>query len=150
MPVKSTVSVQGLSELGERLKRLGSDVALKHCRAATSAGATVVKKQAIINAPESDEEHMLEGVKVQPGNLKKNIVVKRVTKSEHTSEHIVTVRGKKKDGYAARYGRLDEFGTVKMAAKPYLRPAFDTKKGEALEKIRQTLEKRIIKSEVGK
>jgi HK97 gp10 family phage protein len=32
------------------------------------------------------------------------------------------------------YGAFVEYGTSKMAAKPYMRPAFDTKKGEA-EKI---------------
>ena len=39
--------------------------------------------------------------------------------------HLVTVRGKRKDGYAARYGRLQEFGTVHHAPQPFLRPAFD-------------------------
>lgn len=29
------------------------------------------------------------------------------------------------------YGAFVEYGTKKMAAKPYMRPAFDTKKGEA-------------------
>jgi HK97 gp10 family phage protein len=38
--------------------------------------------------------------------------------------------GKSKDGY---YWRFVEFGTVKMAARPFLRPALEAKKMDAVE-----------------
>lgn len=130
------------------MRLLSKDVALKVSRAATNAGAQLVKKQAILRAPESEEEHMLEGVLVKPGNLKKNIVVKRINprKTQLTSEHVVTVRGKRKDGYAARYGRLQEFGTVHHAASPFLRPAFEMEKGKAIEAMKKKLADRITKA----
>lgn len=45
---------------------------------------------------------------------------------------------------ALRYAHLVEFGTVKMAPQPYMRPAWDAKKREALDIIRQELGNEII------
>jgi HK97 gp10 family phage protein len=146
MPASVFVEVKGLQELGERLRLMKSEVSLKIGRQAVNAGAQVIKKQAIANAPIWPKPHKLEGVMVPSGNLKKNIVVKKI-KSPLVAEYIVTVRGKKKDAYAARYGRLVEFGTVKMAAEPYLRPAFDSKKSEAVEAIKAKLIAGIEKAE---
>lgn len=141
-----TVEVKGLRELGERMRSLAQEVNLKIARSATNAGAQLVKKQAIANAPAWPVAHMLEGVLVPPGNLKKNIIVKRIAKSALTSEHIVTVRGKRKDAFAARYGRLVEFGTVKMAPESFLRAAFEQEKGFAVGAIKDKLSDGIDKA----
>lgn len=141
-----TVKVDGLRQLGEAMRALGAETAKRIASGMTSAAAGVIRKDAIMRAPEHHEPHEVDGVLVQPGNLKRNIVRKKVPKSrtDLTSEHIVTVRGKKKDGYAARYGRLQEFGTVHHAPQPFLRPAFDSKKGAAVEAMKKTGERRII------
>jgi HK97 gp10 family phage protein len=144
----SAIRLTGLRELGEKLKDLSSAVQLRISRAAVNAGAQVIKAQAIANAPESEKAHMLDGVLVEPGNLKANIVVKKI-QSPLTAEYIVTVRGKRKDGYAARYGRLVEFGTINFLPKPFLRTAYDSKKQQAAVTIKVELENRIIKN-VGK
>lgn len=140
-----TMKVDGLRALGERMQKLSRETSLKIARSATNAAAQVVKKSAIRKAPESTEAHMLEGVLVQPGNLKKNIVVKRVnpSKTALTSEHLVTVRGKKKDGYAARYGRLQEFGTVKQSPHPFLQPALAENIPTAIEAMKKIMGRRI-------
>lgn len=124
---------------------MSSDISLKISRQAVNAGAQIIKKQAISNAPAWPLPHKLEGVIVPPGNLKKNIVVKKI-KSPLTAEYIVTVRGKRKDAYAARYGRLVEFGTVKMGPQPYLRNAFESGKGAAVEAIKTKLKAGIDKA----
>lgn len=141
----STVKVKGLRELGAAMQALGNEVAKRIASGMTSAAAGVVRKDALARAPEHDKVHVVDGVEVQPGNLKKNIVRKKVSKSKTrlTSEHLVTVRGKRKDGYAARYGRLQEFGTVHHAPQPFLRPAFDAKKMEAIEAMKKTAGRRI-------
>jgi HK97 gp10 family phage protein len=139
-----TVSVAGLSELGRNLSELKTAVAQRICRTATNKGAQVVKAQAITNAPAWPVPHKLQGVIVPPGNLKANIVVKKI-KSPLTAEYIVTVRGKKKDFFAARYGRLVEFGTVKMAPESYLRKAFDSEKEKAAQTIIAELEAGIMR-----
>lgn len=137
------VEVKGLRDLGVRLSRLSSDVANKACRSATNAAAQVVKKPAISKAP-SDT-----------GNLKKNIIVRRIPKGETnlTSEHIVTVRqGKLTDKQKQRgikdafYARFVEFGTVKASPKPFLRPAFDENKSKAVTAMADKLKQRIDKA----
>lgn len=130
----SFVQIDGLRELGEAMRGLTEEVNLRLSRSATNKGAQFIKELAIAKAPAWPEPHILEGVVVPPGNLKKNIVVKKI-KSPLTVEYIVTVRGKRKDAYAARYGRLVEFGTVKMAPNSFLRSSFDKGKAEAAQII---------------
>jgi len=132
--VANIVEIKGLRELGESMKALSAEVNTRLCATATNKGAQLIKEMAIAKAPEWPLPHMLDGVLVPPGNLKKNIVVKKI-KSPLTAEYIVTVRGKRKDAYAARYGRLVEFGTVKMGANSFLRSSFDTGKEEAAQII---------------
>jgi HK97 gp10 family phage protein len=148
------VKVEGLRELGERMQALANAVNKRIAQKAVNAGATIIKKQAIANAPKYPRAHTLQigkgkhtaTVVVPPGTLKKNIVVKKVTKTRYTAEAIVTVRGKRKDFFAARYGRLVEYGTVKMAAEPFLRPAFEEEKGFAVGRIKQVLTLEINKA----
>lgn len=61
-----TVKVEGLRELGERMRSLSEAVNKKISRAATAAAAGVIKKAAQQKVP------------VETGTLKKGIVVKRI------------------------------------------------------------------------
>lgn len=140
----TSVSVAGLADLQRRMHSLRVDVAGKVARAATNAGAQEIKKRATANASRSEDT----------GNLKRNIIVKRLRPSEHTiSEmHIVTVRKgkptakqKAKGLTDAFYARFVEFGTVKMNARPFLRPAFDNGKSDAVKAIADRLAKRLLK-----
>lgn len=128
-----TVKVSGLRELGEAMRLLSTATSTKIARSMTNAAAQLVRKAAVAKAPESEQAHKVNPggnqhryVEVQPGNLKRNVIVRRIANTPLTSEHIVTVRGKKKDGYAARYARLVEHGTVNMSADPFMRPALDS------------------------
>jgi len=143
-----TIKLKGFRELGERMKSLSQDMNLKIARAATGAAANVIKKRAVRKAPVAAEDYVVEGLKVQRGNLPKNIIAKRVKPSETelTSEHIVTVRGKRKNGYASRIGALQEYGTVKMQAQPFMRPALDEGGPEAIEAMRKRIEARLKKA----
>lgn len=140
-----TVKVEGLRELGERMKGLTEDMNNRIARSATAAGAVVIRKAAQQKVP------------VDTGNLRKNVIVKRIPRGEAqlTSEHIVTVRRgkltKKQKGSGlqdAYYGTFVEYGTAKMPAQPFLRPAFDQQKGAATESIKDRIEKRLTKAGV--
>lgn len=137
-----SVKVDGLRDLGERMKGLSEDMNNRIARAATAAGAVVIRDAAKQKAP------------VRTGNLRKNIIVKRLPKGESplTSEHIVTVRqGKltKKQRDAglvdAFYGRFVEYGTAKSPAQPFLRPAYDQNKEKATQAIKDRISKRLTK-----
>lgn len=150
MMVTSTrVRVSGLRELGAAMKALGNDMGLKVARAATGAAAQPVKRRAIANIMASPS--------VDTGSLKSAVIVKRLGKrdSNLTSEHIVTVRGRGKTriskrgkllGQFAPHASKVEFGTVHMPAEPFLRPAFESEKDTALQKMQDTLKRRIDKA----
>lgn len=149
---KTYVKVAGLRQLGEAMKSMSADMRGKVGRAAANAGAQVIKKKAIALAPISDKPHQLgvrKGEIVQPGNLRKNIIVKRLPDTEKSLSHqyIIGVRhGSGKAGKDAFYWKFLEFGTAKMAARPFMRPAFESSKTEAVDKIKSTLKQRIDKA----
>lgn len=137
--------IQGLRELGESLKALGDEVGSKLARSATGRAARIVRDEEVRNAPEAPEDYVVDGLKVQKGNIKKQIVVKRVKASDTklTSEHIVAIRGKRKHGYASRIASLQEFGTVKQPARPFVRKSWDIKKTEARDQLVDVLKRGI-------
>jgi len=135
------IKVDGLQALGAKLREMGVDMTERIARGATGAAANVVKKSAQRKVPKLT------------GNLEKNIITKRLGKSETTatSEHIVTIRrrrtkGQLKDGTAsAYYGQFVEFGTVKMTPRPFLRPAFDENVSRAIETMKSVIADRIAR-----
>jgi HK97 gp10 family phage protein len=131
--------------LGLQMRALGADMAGKVARQATAAGAGVVRKAARQNAPKDT------------GNLQAAIVMKRERQTRLTEEYVVAVRkGKSRDVKAAKrgegrlgkdafYARFMEFGTVKMPAQPFLRPALEENVQAATDAIAKRLKQRIDK-----
>ncbi len=137
MATTRNVTVQGLSQLGQSLKALKADAQARVARRATNAAAQVVKKAVIaaVNDPRAQKPYTVEGELVFPGNISRNVIVKRIPpeQTDLTSEHIVAVRGKAAHGYASRIASLKEWGTVKEAATPFMTPGYEASKGEAFE-----------------
>lgn len=139
----NSIKIEGLRELGEALRGLSSDMALKAARQATAAGASVVRKAARQNAPKDT------------GNLEKAIVMKRKRVTNYTEEYNVAVRvGKKSDikkakagtgplGKSAYYASFLEFGTVKMSPRPFLGPSLEANINQATEAMKKRLAARI-------
>jgi HK97 gp10 family phage protein len=147
------VQVKGLRELGLALKELDKDIQTKVAFSAVAAGASVIKKQAISNAPVSSPELTPE---VPPGYVRDNIIMRRQRRPDRglTHQYAVTVRhkGRLKGGNRTdktnpyQIGIFNEFGTVKMGAQPFMRPAFDTRRQDALQAIQKRLRARIDKA----
>lgn len=147
MPQTITIKVEGLSELGERLRALNVKVATRSCVRATAAAGQLVKKAAKTNIQRSPS--------IETGTLLDAVIVKKLSKSQsqYTSEHIVTVRrakrGKKPPKTkqsTAPYARFVEFGTVNMPAEPFLRPALDNNIQPAIDVMKQKLTDEIFKA----
>lgn len=140
-------SISGLKELGEALKELAENAQKKACRAATSAGAQVMKKAVMEKAMQqptlADKPFMFNGQVEQPGLIARNVITKRVTNSDLTSEFVVAVRSNRKNGYVGRLASHNEFGTVEMAAQPFMRPAFEGSKSDAAATMVKVLDKQI-------
>jgi HK97 gp10 family phage protein len=143
--------VNGLNALGDKLKLLSTREALKIAKSATGGAAIVIKKLAKQKAAIAERPYTVrkdkndEGFTVQPGNVPKNIITKKI-KSTLTSEHIVAVRGKRKYGYANRIGILIEFGTVKQSPRPFMRPALYNGKNEAIAVMKKRIADGVAKA----
>lgn len=130
------VEVQGLAELMKAMQELPKELHKGPLRSAVGAGAKVVQDAAKGLAPRDE------------GTLQKAIYRTR-SRSESSAVQetaIVGVRfGRRyrRRGQDAWYWRFIEFGTVKMAARPFLRPAFETTKAEQLKVLQERLKKAI-------
>lgn len=134
------VTPGSLRQLGENMRTMKREIALKIARSATNAGAQVIKKRAI--------RHIETSPSVETGSLRDAVVVKRATKAETaplTSVHLVAVRQRqtgrktKTKQPTAPHAHFVEFGTVHMPAEPFMRPAFDEGKEDALNAITEKL-----------
>ncbi len=144
MATRTRIQVDGLAELGRAMKALGNEVGTKIARRATGVAAGIVKKKAVAN--------VIAYPSVESGSLRDSIIAKRTGRKDTnlTSEHIVTIRGRgkpyNKKGEKinrAPHAHLVEFGTVNMEAEPFLRPAFEEKKNEAVTVMADALRKGI-------
>lgn len=142
-----TYKVDGLKELGEAMRALSSKVSTSISGRAVGAAARMVREKAKRNIQTSPS--------IDTGALLKAVIVKKIPKSKTplTAEYIVTVRGRgkknKKTGEvsaSAPHGNLVEFGTVRMPAEPYLRPALEKNYREATEIIKKRLAAGIEKA----
>ena len=135
------MQLTGFKELAAALRELPERVAKNALRSAVNAGASEIRKQAKANAPKDT------------GLLEKNIYQKQIREQSDATKQVffVGVRGAKKKKKGEKkvevpfYWRFIEFGTSKMPAKPFLRPAFDAKKEVAIERIGEKLDERIQK-----
>ncbi len=141
-----TISITGLAELGKRLLAFPDKLAANILKGAIRAGAVVIQKEARQLAPASAEAHYLgkgsKRVLIQPGELKaKGIRVRLAPRKKRDVPIEYWV-------YVSRrnwYWKFLEFGTSKMAAQPFMRPGYENRKLEAVERIREYLAARIEK-----
>ncbi len=140
-------------EGAEELQKLFSNMSDKMVRRATSRAARKslkpAHKKAKSNALRFDDPETAE-------SIAKNLAIKVSTKRFKLSGIIkasLGVRGgAKDDGNGGKFGdtwywRLLEFGTVKMPAQPFLRPAFNPRQAEQVftAAMREEIKKEIAK-----
>lgn len=155
------VKVEGLSQIHKALSELGRKVSNKIAVKAMREGGKIVREQARQNAPVLSQSTpyrragtLKKAIKSSTKVLKNGKIGTVIRVKTLTTKQIETFKvrsGKKgalnpKDPY---YWRFLEFGTSKMPAKPFLRPAFEQSKEKAATEIITTL-KRGIEEEAGK
>ena len=150
-----TVHIEGLKELDRALQQLPERLARNGLRASVYAGAKVVRDEAKFRAPKAAKS--LGPNQPPSGTLKRSVIMKQIRElsGQDRQTFFVTVRhGKKyrKQGKKgnhsqdAWYWRFIEFGTRKMAAHPFLRPALEAKRVEAAMAMKKRLQERIAKA----
>lgn len=151
MSDSGSVAVQGLAELERKLEGLTNELAGKALYSALNVALTPVVKEAKQRALVASEPHEMNGTIIQPGLLASAIRKKRVPKGEMVGElangaamGVFIGKGTKQKIYP-RYWRFVENGTVKMAATPFLRPAFDNNINVMIAKFSEKLSANIDK-----
>lgn len=164
----SDVSITGLEEAVKALQSLGAAFPKKEQQKLLAKAAVPLVKAAKANIPESDEPHYRyrggskksgkgkgEIIAVYyPGNLRKSIRTKRLSKSSDVFVGPVTAKSPfgsfgsgKVDGY---YAHLVEYGTVYQGGVGYMRRALDANKGKVVENIIKGVKDIILKLANGK
>jgi len=152
MAKRETFKIEGLAELGKALRELPERVARNGLRVSVYAGAKVVRDEARARAPKAAQS--LGPNQPPPGTLKRSVNMKHIPELSSLTRQtfFVTVRhGKKyrkqgKKGNLSQdawYWRFVEFGTRKMRARPFLRPALEAKRREAGQAMKDRLSERI-------
>lgn len=152
MAEEFTMRVDGLSELRRKLLGLSPNIARNALRASVYAGAKVIRDEAKLKAPLATGD--VSAGHPPPGTLRRSIIMKQIPEEsgmQRQTFYVAVRHGKKyarqgKKGNLSQdayYWRFVEFGTVNMSAQPFLRPAFEGKKTDAVEAIKSRLATRI-------
>jgi len=145
-----TVSIKGLAELGQQLRALGADVERRVARDAVRAGAAVIAKRAREIAltlrarrpfwfyPGKGKPREL----IFPGHVGRSITVKAMRSPRPGLARCKVTVGKGK-GRPYLVGIQMEHGNSKRAATPFMRPAWDQSKRQALDVIVARIRARV-------
>lgn len=112
------VTVDGVDELVRKLQGLARKATPAQARAALMAGALPIQTAAAQKAP------------VDTGTLRRSI---------HTETAEIDSGVAARIGTNVEYAAAQEFGTSRMRAQPYLRPAYDEQKAAALKEMARAL-----------
>ena len=153
MATSEIVKIQGFTELMDDLKKIPIELRTKAIAKSVRAGAKVVVKAARQKAPVRSNEW--EGINYPnpPGTLKKGIKAEKAKRQpSYIYRDVIGFSPK------AWYGALVERGhkivrgdkTIgHVAAKPFLRPAFDDNQDKIFEAMREKLGEEIDKFKMG-
>lgn len=121
------IYLSGTKEIARRLKALDTDLRKKAVDPAMRAGMRIYVNEAKARAP------------VLTGELKKSINARKDS-YESTRGSTSYLAGVK---VSAFYYHFIEFGTSKLAARPFLRPAWEAVSGEVIAKTLSLLRKKL-------
>ena len=159
--METRIKIHGLNEIRRAMLELPHRLDNKLLNKGLLAGAQVVRDEARLRAPvlKSDDPRRRAGV------LRRAIRALRVRPTQYAASAIVRVRNltrrqitrfkkEKGKGGAANpsdpfYWRFVEFGTSKMASRPFLRPAFESRKEVAVRTAIATL-RPLVEAEIAK
>lgn len=96
---------------------------------------TGMLNEAVVKAAKPFEDYAVGAAPVDSGGLARSITIRRMRRAEdgaYASVRIGPAWSVHAKQGVVEYGRFHEYGTSKMAAHPFLRPAFDAGRDEAL------------------
>ena len=130
MSDKLEIRIDGLKDLEKDFKRLTKSFKPEEVKKASMEAAQIIRDEAERRAPLGPT-----------GNLKKSNVVKPLNKDKKKPSAIAAV-----DRKVAPHAHFVEFGTSKMTARPFFRPAVELEGPKAAQKFRDSLKKLVEKA----
>lgn len=144
---RKNVEVENASALTDVLLDLDLAVSESVLRQAAVAGAREIFNEVRLRAPVDKGIYEGKQGKHPFGFLRDHILIaydEEVSVPGRIASYIVTWS---KDAF---YGRFLEFGTSKMAAQPFLRPAFEAKKAAAAAAVNEVIQVKVKELTSGK
>lgn len=137
MADKEVVTIRGLRQLGENMRKLAEETNKKIVNSSARAGAVIVRDQARANV---DSRRLIE-----TGLMREGVGVRKLKRDERVKDGVAIygVGVFKVKGQLAFYWRFHEFGTIYETPKPFLQPAFQSRRLGAALKIADTAKKGI-------
>nr|WP_208461157.1 HK97-gp10 family putative phage morphogenesis protein [Clostridium botulinum] len=120
------MELDGLDELIRKVQDMGR-------------AGTMIENRALKKAGELIVEEAKNNVPFRKGKLKEGLKVSGVRKKNGNKFVLAGIQ--KGDNSKIFYGKFLEFGTSKMKARPFMGPAYESKKEEAKEVIKEELRK---------
>jgi len=126
MPVRSRITTKGFAEYLERLAKAGKDIDAISGRALTAGG-----------------EILLSGMQKRAPKDTHNLESHLAVEGPHQDGNLIYVEvglAKDTDADTARYGNVQEYGSARTQAQPYVRPTLDEDMGKARQAMRAVFE----------
>ncbi len=120
------IELTGVDEILNKLQQIGTNISRLENKALKNAAEPVLEDAKATNAFND-----------RSGRLRKGLKISNVKNKEGTKYILVGVD--KSDNSKIFYGKLLEFGTSKMSARPFLQPAYEKNKDNIQKTIAETL-----------
>lgn len=130
------------SKIAAKLDNI-TTAAEKAVRPAAQDGAQVFYDEVKQRVPVSAKSHKSGKKTYSPGTLRKAIYQAFADKESGDGKAVYRLSWNKTHAF---YGRFVEFGTSKMAAKPFLRPAYDAARAKALKAVQERMAAEVKKA----
>ena len=146
-----SVQITGLSDLDKQMTQFVDKLQKKILVGGVRAGANVFRTEARSKAAVAERAiiKIFKGqeITVQPGFMQKAVRSWQRRKTKYAVSFSIGVAGWKNrfSKLFPFWWRFLEFGTAKMAAKPFLRPSYEAKKMEAIDQMKKYLSERMAK-----
>lgn len=118
--------LHGMDKLDAKLKKMTFTVRQKMLTKAAKAGAELIRADAASRAPRDS------------GKLSENMVI--TVARESTADTVLLKIGPSRDAF---YGRFQEWGTINASQQPFLDPAFEARKEEALRLVAEQFKEAV-------
>lgn len=130
------------SKLAAKLDNITA-AAEKATRPAAQSGAQVFYDEVKQRVPMSAKPHKSGKKTYSPGSLQRAIYQAFMKEESGPGVSKYRISWNKTHAF---YGRFVEFGTSKMAAKPFLRPAYDAARAKALKAVQERMAAEVKKA----